>query len=107
VGWREGARNEGDFSMALSVRTKRILGNALCGDKVLNAELATKIVTAAAPSARLRKAIYIMLPDKASYLEFVAAVTSGSATLSTKAQATLDEALADRRALVEILAALA
>jgi len=93
--------------MALSVRTKRILSAALCGDKALNTELATKIVTAAAPSTRLRKALYVMLPDKQSYLEFVAAVTNGSTILSTKAQMTLDEALADRRALAEILAALA
>lgn len=92
--------------MALKTRTKLYLGYALCADKKLLAELITKIENPPTVlSARLKKALAVMLPDpKRAYLEIVDAIqTGGPLTLSKRAKDLIKIAMDSRVEALDLI----
>ena len=93
--------------MALTVRTKRILRDALCADKGISDEIIAKIQSAAALSSRAKKVMNIMLPDKAVYAEVIAVIAAGGVqVLSTKAKLMLFDAICDKTAYLNVVSEL-
>jgi hypothetical protein len=93
--------------MALTVRTKRILKDALCADKGISDEIIAKIQSAAALSERAKKVMKIMLPDKIIAAEVIAVIAAGGVqVLSTKAKLMLATAMCDKVAYTNLISEL-